>query len=1282
MPSQRKWVPLFLLLSLGLGVELIGWFGLTLQKSRLAHQREQDLALVGDLKADQAQAWVEGRIAAARIPTQNSTFAKRVAEHQQGKASPALMQALEERLSELCQTGAFQGALLMDVRGQQVMGSGPFGIESDDGPQIQEAMATRRILPKAHVLVRKGQPTLALLDVFAPILVGPPEGRRVVGCLVLKCDLASQLFPRLSSWPGSTTSGEVLLLTQVGQELLYLTPLKHVPDAALKYRLPIQNLPQNMIGAMAVSGRRDVAEGIDYRQEPVLAAFRPFPHSDWALVVKQDQREVYGPLERLAWLTRGILFVVILMLCSGLWIWWRLQRRSHDMALQEQEIQNRTLQQNFELLSRHANDIVLLFDAQGRLIEANERACAAYGYTQAEMKGLNVRDLRSSATLPQLNQDWLAVDHGRTRFETVHRRKDGTEFPVEVSSQIVMHGDQPYRQSIIREITERVELQAALTKARDYYLGILTDLPNLLWRTTPEGRIDFLNPAAYTFANESPDRPASEFWLDQIHPEDRPAYDRLAATHLALRTPFAAAFRLRHRQGEFRWVMAHGNPIANLHGEFEGFVVACYDIHDLRSTELELRRLNKLYAFLSQTNQAIVQIQSEGGLLAQICEIATEYGGFRLTWIGVPDAETGLFKVMSCAGPAVGYLEGREISTRPDNPSGLGPAGRAYRENRTCTINAIREEAWMAPWQEAASVHRLGSMTALPLRRAGKPYAVLAVYAEEPGYFGQFLLHLLEEVAGDISFALDHLDMESARSQAELELRAREHQLADLAADRAVLLEAVSVAKVVPWSLDPRSYAPLNIAASIGPVLGRSPATLLSIPRAMEHLLAAEERPRLDRAIQDALSGGTASFEAPLKRPDDGQMLWTRWTLAQAGAEIRGVIQDLTEPHELQLQVFQAQKLESLGTLLGGVTHDFNNLLMGILGYAEVLRADPTVSPTQLKGIEVIHRAAERGRSLIAQLMRFSRKQAPLRSLQDLNGVVREVQTLLQVPNDTRIRLNLDLDPTLPPLSLDLSQIHQVVMNLAVNARDAIPGDGQITFRTGTQVIDVGEADLPQGNYAFLEVQDSGSGIPPALLARIFEPFFTTKAVGKGTGLGLAVVHGIVKAHGGAIRCHSVAGEGTCFRVLLPLQPDPEMLGPNLDLAQRTLTILLVEADTEARKAAQELLACLGHQVLVPDNEREARRLVAEASPDLVLGPVDLPPGFSPAFPAEIQDRFGPLPEIRALRESQAPGPQSQRAEAVIHWPYRTLELLDALARVIEHHPANPEAVPPSAQHS
>jgi signal transduction histidine kinase len=252
--------------------------------------------------------------------------------------------------------------------------------------------------------------------------------------------------------------------------------------------------------------------------------------------------------------------------------------------------------------------------------------------------------------------------------------------------------------------------------------------------------------------------------------------------------------------------------------------------------------------------------------------------------------------------------------------------------------------------------------------------------------------------------------------------------------------------------------------------------------------------------------------------------------LAETNARLRA---EIAEREKVSEQIRQLQKMEALGQLTGGIAHDFNNLLTAILGGLEVTRRRID-DPRGLRLIDSSINAAQRGAKLVAQLMAFARKQNLQVEFLPLNTLVGEMSELLQRSVGSAVRLTYDLAPDAWPVMADANQVQTALLNLAINARDAMPDGGALRIATGNLSLATSDSDLRAGDYATLTVQDTGTGMSDEVQARLFEPFFTTKEVGKGTGLGLAQVYGFVCQSGGAVRVNSVLGEGTTITILLP----------------------------------------------------------------------------------------------------------------------------------------------------
>jgi PAS domain S-box-containing protein len=346
-------------------------------------------------------------------------------------------------------------------------------------------------------------------------------------------------------------------------------------------------------------------------------------------------------------------------------------------------------------------------------------------------------------------------------------------------------------------------------------------------------------------------------------------------------------------------------------------------------------------------------------------------------------------------------------------------------------------------------------------------------------------------------------------------------------------------------------------------------------------------------------SGSIRKWETRF-RVKSGEIRWA--LLSIEPIDVRGVkcvlsvTEDITDRKQLEEQLMQSQKMEAVGTLAGGIAHDFNNLLTAIIGHSQLLKGRVGEQDALYTDVAEIEKAGLRAASLTRQLLAFSRKQMLEMKILDVNSVIADMGPMLGRLIGEDVTLQTDLDPHLGTVRADNSHIQQVIMNLAVNARDAMPRGGQLTIQTRNATLDAGyaknHAEIPGGDYVMLAVCDNGTGIDKKTQERIFEPFFTTKEHGKGSGLGLSTTYGIVKQSGGNIMVYSEPGRGTVFKVYLPralgLAEGPEPEDRLSTMSSGSETILLVEDEEMVRALAAQVLSNVGYRVVDAANGNEA----------------------------------------------------------------------------------------------
>ena len=408
-------------------------------------------------------------------------------------------------------------------------------------------------------------------------------------------------------------------------------------------------------------------------------------------------------------------------------------------------------------------------------------------------------------------------------------------------------------------------------------------------------------------------------------------------------------------------------------------------------------------------------------------------------------------------------------------------------------------------------------------------------------------------------------------------------------------------------------------------------------------LVPEERREEFEQIAHNVLAGHSVDHLETIRVKKSGERVPVSVTISplrdQAGKVIgwSAIARDLTETkkaQKLEEQFRQAQKLEALGRLTGGVAHDFNNLLMVISSYTEILQEQLAPENPLRRKTEEVLRAAERGASLTRQMLAFSRKQVLSAKVIDLNQVLADTTSMLERMIGEDITLTFFPGPSLWPIKADPGQIIQVLLNLSVNARDAMPAGGKLTIETRNLTVSEQEAsrkvDFVAGEYAMLAVTDTGVGMSSEIQERIFEPFFTTKELGAGTGLGLSTVYGIVKQSGGHISVYSEPEKGSCFKLYFPHVREAVMetavVRSSVSHGEGQ-TVLVVEDEDAVRECIVDYLGSHGYKVLQVSSGRQALDLAAQHQGpiDLLLTDVVMPEMRGPELAAELSKRGGAI---------------------------------------------------------
>ena len=762
-------------------------------------------------------------------------------------------------------------------------------------------------------------------------------------------------------------------------------------------------------------------------------------------------------------------------------------------------------------------------------------------------------------------------------------------------------------------------------------------------------------------------------WEQRIHPEDLPQVREALHRHLMYKDPYRVDYRFLTKKDGYHWFSARGQAIWDANGDPCRMAGSHLDIHDLKMSEERIRRLNRLYAVASGINEAIVRIGDTQRLYEAATQIAVETGMISMAWIALHNPELGRLECAAKSGNDQGFVD-TVVRTLLSDGHGRGVCFRAFASSQSVVCNDIPHDLQFA-FKEAAAERGYLSCGAFPLKPAGKTTGCLVIYTNQPDFFKVEELRVLNVLSENLSFAIESAEKEKARLKAVEALRENERMLSTLlsnlpgAAFRCRSDEHRTLEFISEGCKELSGYEP-------GDLIGSRVVSFAS-------LMHPEDRKEVMASIADAIAGHRM-YEATYRiRTGDGRERWIwergQGVLSAAGSAdlLEGFITDVTEKRRLESQFLRAQRMESIGTLAGGIAHDLNNILAPVLMALSILKLKLT-APRDKEMLKTLETNTNRGADMVQQILSFARgvegRNIPVRP----RNVVREVERIIKETFPKSIELTVAYAEDLWELQGDPTQLHQMLLNLSVNARDAMPNGGQLSISLSNVVIDDRYARLHSeaqpGPCVVMEVRDTGMGIPPEVRDRIFEPFFTTKEFGKGTGLGLSTTLGIIKSHRGFIEVDSQPGEGTVFRIFLPARLSEtggeESSDPESSKSGHGELILVVDDEKPILETGSHILETFGYRVITASNGAEAVEWfqAAPERPSVVFTDMMMPIMDGPSMIKELHRLDPGLRFVGAsgLSNELAAEAKSLGVKHFLRKPYTAEDLLKALYETLQ----------------
>jgi len=456
-------------------ISLFGYLYYTKQREDLLKREFHKLSAIADLKVDQLVRWNQERRGDAEMLMRRPFLISRIKQLLEND-SPRLRQETSHDLEVIRKQYHYRDILLLDRKLAVRL-----ALRGGEAPPPGEIPAIIRVLEKKEsgftALYRDRKTGRVQMDVLAPLLIRSGSETRPVGVCVLRTDPHDFLYPYIQRWPTPSATAETLLIMPDDQEIVYLNELRHRRGTALNFRLPISD--KHLPAAMAARGVTGEVEGKDYRGKEVLASIKAVPGFPWFLVSKVDREEVLQDIGFRAMLMTSFVVAMILATAALIGLFWHRQQIDFYRRQYSEELQRQALTRHYEYLTKYANDIILMMDEEWRVVAANDRVWEVYGYRPEELIGEKVTILRAPETIPEMEGQALRISEGVGHiYETVHRRKDGTTFPVEVSARLITVEGKPFFQAIVRDITERKTGEEKLRLSEERYRSLFERMPS------------------------------------------------------------------------------------------------------------------------------------------------------------------------------------------------------------------------------------------------------------------------------------------------------------------------------------------------------------------------------------------------------------------------------------------------------------------------------------------------------------------------------------------------------------------------------------------------------------------------------------------------------------------------------------------------------------------------------------------------------------------------------------------------------------------------------------
>jgi PAS domain S-box-containing protein len=877
-----------------------------------------------------------------------------------------------------------------------------------------------------------------------------------------------------------------------------------------------------------------------------------------------------------------------------------------------------------DAILNNTREAVFLMDHRQQCVYANAAAETLTGYRFEEMRGRPLHDVvhhkkpdGSHYPIEECPIDRAFPERAQMSGEELFVHKDGSFYPVAFTASPMLDDSGKPVGTVIeaRNIADEKARDAALRESEARLNAVVKQASTGIAQTNLDGRFTDVNDRYCEIVGRSRSELLTMRMQDITHPDDLsanlPSFHRLATEGKA----FEIEKRYVRPDGSSVWVRNSVYGLRGAQGSVESIVAVSMDLTERRETEEALRRSEGRLRFLAELDESLRAARdAPEAMLAAASVLATKLQASRCAYADVDtDEENDRFVI-------------RADYTAPGVPSSAGTysldlfgprAAADMHQGRTLVVRDVAGELEPGEGREMFQAIGIGAIVCCPLVKNGRLAAMMAVHQDRPRDWQADEVELVETVA---ERCWAHVE----RVGAEARLRESEEF------SRRVLQSSADCIKVL--SLDTRLefMSEGGMCAMEVDDFGGVSGSFWS------ELWSDDQRFKVQAAVEEALAGRTGRFQGFARTLKGTPRWWDVVVTPISGADgspqkLLVVSRDITPQREAEEQLRelnetlesrvaertaeleaayeqlrQSQKMEAMGQLTGGVAHDFNNLLTPIVGTLDMLQRKGVGGEREQRLIGGAVQSAERAKTLVQRLLAFARRQPLQTSAVDIGALTRGMADLVSSTTGPQIRVVVDAPEDLPAAVADANQMEMAILNLAVNARDAMPDGGTLRLSVSAEQVDPGHPRLKPGRYVRVSVADTGIGMDEATLQRAIEPFFSTKGIGKGTGLGLSMVHGLASQLGGSLLIHSQPGVGTNVEVWLPASAsapaDTASVDPIVAVTRGKGTALLVDDEELVRASTADMLIELGHEVIEADSAEAALRMIGcGLKPDLLV---------------------------------------------------------------------------------